>query len=170
VRAGLELPSLRRACPSFQNLTLCAIVPLNGEFMRNAQARSAVALRSSNPFEPSISFIIPFIFFSFLFLSLMCLRTGCIRVTLASLLYDPLAVIDPCGRRALLPPPSATHPPQRSLVISLRNSDMLPNLRKAQFKGPCGRLLLEQSQILPIDSGESPPSSLTGPLNFMRPR
>lgn len=68
--------------------------------------------------------------------------------------------------RPLCHPPT----PQWSLVISLRNSDMVPVLRKAQFKGPCGSLLLEQSQIVPIDSGESPPFSLTSPLNFMRPR
>lgn len=51
--------------------------------------------------------------------------------------------------------------PQGRLSTSfvLRNSDLLPILHvgKGQSREPFGRLLREQSQILPIDSGESPP-------------
>jgi hypothetical protein len=109
------------------------------------------------------SFVVPFILLFFFRPFSVCLRNGYIRVHFLNIcLASPL-------RPDLFP---LCHPqtPQWSLGISLRNSDMIPVLRKAQFKGPCGRLLLEQSQIVPIDSGESPPFSLTSPLNFMRPR
>jgi len=127
----------------------------------NAQARSAVALRPSRPSRPFIHRPVH-VLFSFPFLRVPSKRIhsrAIWSVCFSSLHYDlPVPPL----------PPAASH--QWPLVISLRNSDMIPILRKAQFKGMCGRLLLEQSQIVPIDSGESPPFSLTSPLNFMRQR
>jgi hypothetical protein len=161
---------------------MCAILPLNWPILDNAQARSAVALRSyNNPFEPSVHFHHPVHILVIFFIFLSCasaFERDCIRACnpperhfsfFFSSTTSAVVVMGPT-RRAPSPSPLCHPLPQRSPVNSLRNSDMLPILRKAQFKGPCGRLLLEQSQILPIDSGESPPFSLTSPLNFMRPR
>jgi hypothetical protein len=121
-------------------------LPLNWPILDNAQARSAVALRSlQQPVQAERSF-------SVIFLSISCFFHVPVSAHYSSRVQCHFMLYTLCRCRwswALIP--------QRSPVNSLRNSDMLPILRKAQFKGPCGRLVLERSQILPIDSGESPP-------------
>ena len=74
-RAGLELPSLRRACPSFQNLTLCAIVPLNGRIHEKRPGEVGGGPPFGQPVRAE-----HFIHYPVHILLFFYLRTGCIRV------------------------------------------------------------------------------------------
>jgi hypothetical protein len=163
-RAGLELPKLTACVPFFPEFEhMC--VSLNGEFTRTPRrcVGGGPPLVPSRSVHLSSSRSCSFIQFFFSFFPCVVVRACNRSVTLASLLYpDLLLVMGPRGG-------GLTPSPQRSLVISLRNSDMVPILRKAQFKGPCGSVLLERSQILPIDSGESPPFSFDESPQFHAP-